>query len=107
MVWSIGGGNGWIITSGINSNALGIERAQGRPLTKLLNAYNSPAASLPVGYLFNFAGLTILVMLFAAVSCVGRGPGRAFMALAPLAYDFGTMLLLSGSDFRFSTVISC
>lgn len=101
MVWSVGGGPGWTIASRINANDLGIARVESRPLRWLLDAYNYLATSLPAGYLFNFTGLTILILLFAAVSRVGGGLGRAFLVLAPLAYDFGTMLLLSGPDFRF------
>lgn len=53
-------------------------------------------------YLFDFFGVIILAAMFAAVGKIGRGNlGRVFMVLSPLAYDFGTMLLLSGGDFRF------
>lgn len=47
-------------------------------------------------------GVVIMVFLFAGVANIGRGKmGRAFLILSPLAYNFGTMLLLTGEDFRF------
>ena len=47
-------------------------------------------------------GMMILIAMFTAVVNVGRGKlGRAFMIFPMLIYDFGTMLLLTGGDFRF------
>ena len=44
----------------------------------------------------------ILLLLFTAVGKLGNGNlSRVFLVLAPMAYNFGTMLLLTGSDFRF------
>lgn len=93
LVWSVSDGPGWTIgVAGGPENSL---------LAQLTNGYFDLTTLLPLGYLFNFVGFTLLIMLFAAVSCVGSGLDRAFLVLAPLAYSFGTMLLLSGQDFRF------
>lgn len=53
-------------------------------------------------YLFNYTGIIILFLLFLAVAKLGnQNLPRVMMVLAPMVYNFGTMLLLSGPDFRF------
>jgi len=53
-------------------------------------------------YLFNYTGTVILFLLFMAVAKLGnQNLPHVMMVLAPMVYNFGTMLLLSGADFRF------
>ncbi len=58
--------------------------------------------SINLKYLFNYLGLVILFLLFIAVAQLGHGNlARVFLVIPVMAYNFGTMLLLSGNDFRF------
>ena len=76
---------------------------EGHPwLARVLTCWGDTTDSLFL-YLFTTnVGMMVLIAMFAAVANVGRGKlGRAFMIFPMLIYDFGTMLLLTGPDFRF------
>ena len=46
--------------------------------------------------------MIILLLLFSAVAKIGSGGLKKAFAVIPLiCYNFGTMLLLTGHDFRF------
>ncbi len=101
-VWGVEATNGWNIGNGISENEFGIAYNGNYTLNASAEAYISITNSTAAKYLFNFTGTVILFMLFAAVGNLGRGNlSRVFMVLSPLAYNFGTMLLLTGFDFRF------
>ena len=75
---------------------------QSTALTQALTCFSDTAESLFLYLFTQNIGIIILIALFAAVTNVGRGNlGRAFMVFPMLIYNFGTMLLLTGPDFRF------
>lgn len=53
-------------------------------------------------FAFGYLGIMILILMFLAASKVGKSDiVPILLVFSPLAYDFGTMLLLSGEDQRF------
>lgn len=102
MVWSFDGGNGWTIGYGITANEQGISAEYNKDAVEKLNEYRSFANSYLLKYVFNYIGVIILVLLFVAVARLGKsGLGRFFAVMPIMVYNFGTMLLLTGHDFRF------
>ena len=81
---------------------LGITARANENLAQQLKFFADTTDSLYLWLFTGFIGMMILIMMFAAVTNIGRGKlGRAFMIFPVLIYDFGTMLLLTGPDFRF------
>lgn len=103
MVWSIDGGSGWSIDTYIEENTFGIQfHDQNKALYNEMVSYSARLSYYAIKYFFNYIGIIILFLLFMAVGNIGGGNLRnVFIVLAPMMYNFGTMLLLSGSDFRF------
>ncbi|MBO5914026.1 MAG: hypothetical protein J6Q72_01635 [Clostridia bacterium] len=102
MVWSMDYGNGWSIGYGISGNDIGIKKEYDAESVERINAYRSAVGGSSLKYLFNFIGVIISCLLVASVSKIGRGGIKRFFAIIPLLiYNFGTMLLLTGHDFRF------
>ncbi len=104
LVWQISNNNiDWYIGDGINPNELGISRKKDN---HFLPDYKYTIEVLstvifPMN-VFNSIGIINLLLLMITTANVGKaGFGRVFLILAPLCYNFGTMLLLSGPDFRF------
>ena len=100
MVWETYGKFNWSITFQIDPNSYGIEyHNRNEFLYKILYFYSSNKL---VSYIFKYCGTLICIMMFAAIGKIGKGNlYKVFIILSPLIYDFGTMLLLSGKDFRF------
>lgn len=103
MVWSVEGGGGWGVGAGITDNTYGIHyHDQVERFQREFVAYSGRASQYGTKYFFKYTGILIAILLFMAVANVGNGRlGRVFVVLSLMAYDFGTMLLLSGADFRF------
>jgi len=100
IVWGFEGG-AYSIPRDIVDNSYGIEYSGNVFLATLLAAYATVSGVLG-RYFFGFTGTVILFMMFFAISRIGKcGMARSFAILPPLVYNFGTMLLLSGPDFRF------
>lgn len=86
-----------IVVEGVSVTMEGSEA-----LRRILTNWGETTDSLFLSLITKNVGMIILISLFTAVTNVGRGKlGRAFMVLPMLIYDFGTMLLLTGLDFRF------
>jgi len=105
MVWTING-NGYRINPGMTGSAkkLNIEHVtKSRTLKNYFENYAKSTTDISfIKYFFNFTGVLILITLFITVSYIGYNSlGLSLIILSPLCYNFGTMLLLSGSDFRF------
>lgn len=101
LVYGFDGPDGYLIIPYIaDSNLIsGLEKPL---MANLESTYRLVCEYTPVKYLFCYIGIVILLLLFMAVGKLGNGNlSKVFMVLAPMAYNFGTMLLLSGSDFRF------
>lgn len=102
MVWSIDGGSGWTIGYGITSNDVGIHAEYDNDSIGNIKIYRSMMNSFATKYLFNYVGVIIAVLLFVAVARIGKsGRARVFAVIPIMIYNFGTMLLLTGHDFRF------
>lgn len=101
LVWGFAGDKNYI-PIGIVDNSYGIEYSnEGSTLATLLNYYFS-ATQVIFKYFYGFVGVMIIAMLIMAVARLGKsGLSKVFLVLSPCAYNFGTMLLLTGPDFRF------
>ena len=103
VVWSLDGTEkGFYSFPEISENDFGLGyHGNTKALGELLVYYQS-CQMYASKYLFGFPGVVILFLLFMAVAKLGGGNlSQVFMVLAPMAYNFGTMLLLSGAEFRF------
>lgn len=102
MVWGYEDTRGFVMGESISSNNIGIQ-AQYHPTLKFLfTSWRQACNEGVLKYAFTLLGPTILLLLFLAVSQLGGGNLSAvFLVLAPMCHHFGTMLLLSGQDYRF------
>lgn len=101
LVWGFEGNNNYI-PIGIIENSYGIEYASEDSLLSTLLNYYFSAANKIFRYFYGFVGVMIIAMLILAVARLGKsGLSKVFLVLSPMAYNFGTMLLLTGPDFRF------
>ena len=83
-------------------DGVGITVENNETLIQILTQWGETTDSLFLSLFTKNVGMMLLIALFAAVANVGRGKlGRAFMVFPILVYDLGTMLLLTGGDFRF------
>lgn len=90
------------ITGGISENNYGIEQKGISSLRNMLQAYGNFCSNSIFRFLFCDLGLLIIIIMFLAVGKVGRKRLSVLsLVLAPFVYNFGTMLLLSGYDYRF------
>lgn len=91
--------------SGIAENDLGLIPKENEIIKNLENAYSSLIFNTPLQYLFLHIGMTILVMiafiLFKTDFKNFADWKRILLCIPIFAYDFGTMLLLTGHDNRF------
>ena len=103
MVWNPVSSPGWSnVPPYCTSNDIGIAAQGNQQLARILTCFSNTTESFLLYLFTGCIGMMILIAMFAAVTNVGRGKlGRAFMIFPMLIYDFGTMLLLTGPDFRF------
>ena len=102
LVWDPLSGTGTIDTPYCTPNDISLTGQGYGPLKSALTSWCETADSSFLFPFTNCVGMMILILMFAAVTHIGRGKlGRAFMIFPMLIYDFGTMLLLTGPDFRF------
>ena len=103
MVWNPISASGWgIRLPYCTENTLGIVAQGNEALAQIVSCFSDSAESLFLVNVTSYIGMMILIAMFAAVTNVGRGKlGRAFMVFPMLIYNLGTMLLLTGPDFRF------
>lgn len=88
--------------SDIVIDGIGVAFEGNQALAQILTVWGETTDSLFLSLFTKNVGMMILIAMFTAVANVGRGKlGRAFMIFPMLIYDFGTMLLLTGGDFRF------
>ena len=102
LVWDPLSGFSTIDIPYCTPNELGLVQNGSQSLRRILTFWCETADTSLLFSFTNCVGMIILIAMFAAVTNVGRGKlGRAFMIFPMLIYDFGTMLLLTGPDFRF------
>lgn len=94
-----------VLSAGITENESGIEYAGNEKLRNYLGSYSSIINKGIFKYVFQYIGIMNLAVLCSilAKNNFKRADGwkRSFFAVPLLAYNFGTMLLLTGADFRF------
>ena len=96
------GGYGSPFCASIVVDGVSVTMQGNAALAQVLENWADTTDSLFLSLFTKNIGMMILIAMFAAVTNVGRGKlGRAFMIFPMLIYDFGTMLLLTGPDFRF------
>lgn len=104
MVYGIEGA-GDCVTYGMEENEYGLVYTGNQWLYILLENYRQLVVGSIFKYLFQYAGIMNLVMLACILSksnLTKREHWRRMLLCVPiLAYNFGTMLLLTGRDFRF------
>ncbi|MBQ5837617.1 MAG: hypothetical protein IIW39_02985 [Clostridia bacterium] len=102
MVWSVDGGGGWTIGYGITGNEFDIRGEYDYDGLDVINAYRKIINGFGTKYLFNYTGIIIALLLTVAVARIGKaGWSKVFSVIPLMVYNFGTMLLLTGHDFRF------
>lgn len=105
LVWdplANAGGYGSPFCADVVVDGIGVTMQGNAALAQVLETWADTTDSFFLSLFTKNVGMMILILLFAAVTNVGRGKlSRAFMILPVLCYDFGTMLLLTGPDFRF------
>ncbi|MBQ6570287.1 MAG: hypothetical protein IJL87_08510 [Clostridia bacterium] len=102
-LWRFDGLNNWNYRYELTNNDYGLTYQGNRKLRTIAEKYTEMSDGYFTKYLFNYLGVIILVMLFMAVSRMGRGNWpKVLIVLAPFVYNLGTMLLLSTPyDTRF------
>jgi len=102
MVWGYEDTRGFVMGESIGSNGIGIQPQYNPALKFFFTSWRQVCNEGVLKYAFTLLGPTILLLLFLAVSQLGGGNLAAvFLVLAPMCHHFGTMLLLSGQDYRF------
>lgn len=101
LVWGVENTRGFVLGEEIGINGCGIEAAYNPTLKFFLTSWRQYCNVSVLKYVFTLLGPSILLLLFLAVSQLGGNLRAVFLVLAPMAYNFGTMLLLSGPDYRF------
>lgn len=101
LVWGFGDCGGSSIGVSIVDNAYGISYSGDNEFRELLNGYSEIVGS-GASVFFNYIGIINLLLLVCGVARIKKaGAARVFVLISPLCYNFGTMLLLTGPDFRF------
>ena len=102
MVWGLDGARSWSLAPTLEKDTQGDFLPVEPPLRQALSEYGTLCSESILKYLFQYLGVVNLVLLLLEAARLGRGRlSRSFLVLAPMTYNFGTMLLLSGPDFRF------
>lgn len=101
LVWGFENTNGFSMGEEIGFNSFGIEARYQPNLKFFFTSWRQVCNETILKYAFTLMGPGILLLLFLAVSQLAGNLRAVFLVLAPMAYDFGTMLLLSGPDYRF------
>jgi len=102
MVWAIDDSYGWRIYGEHITNSYISPPDPVEYFDAEITEYITIASNGFGKYLFNFTGPVILILILIAVAKIGNGNlSKSFMVLPALCYNFGTMMLLTGDDFRF------
>lgn len=97
LVYAIDGTADWGIWPGLAENDLGLElQENGR--RDLLAQYTEYSRNSGLKYLFWYIGIINLTVVIAAL---GKGGVKSLYALPLLCYNFGSMFLRAGSEFRY------
>lgn len=102
MVWGISGRVEWSLVPSVIPNDFGYRQMGDQRLKAALMKVLKISTNRFFAPLFWFVGVYLLILMILASSRVPAGGFRALLPLMPLVfYGFGTMLLLSGPDYRF------
>lgn len=104
IVYTVNGDLEWNLRPAMDENDLGLE-FQEHYDSDVLEAYTDFSQTSIFRYLFWYVGVVNLAVIFSLLcKCRFRVKNdwkRILFALPLLIYNFGTMLLLSGNDFRY------
>lgn len=105
MVWAVNGDMNWNSNDKmyIYENPWGYEyREETQNLRWMLDDWNTYLFRGIEKYIFCYIGIYILILMgVMLVTFLKHGARIFYMVLPILAYNFGTMLLLNGPDFRY------
>jgi len=102
LVWALGEEAKGMFLPNVVENSYGIVQDNNSIIWFVLTAYGALVFYSPLKFLFTYIGSISLVILAVALSKYTiRDYKRLLLCLPLFTYNFGTMLLLSGSDFRF------
>ena len=97
LVYALDGVADWGIWPGIAENDLGME-LQESSRRDLLVRYTEYSRNTGIKYLFWYVGVINLVVMIIAL---GKGGVKSLYALPLLCYNFGSMFLQAGSEYRY------
>lgn len=98
FVWSIDGKLDWYLLPTVAGNDFGFKAHGVSWLQSLLRYYFEFTRYTVLKYIFWFLGIINLLFIVMGIS---KGIKKFGIVLPALLYNFGTMLLLCGNDFRF------
>lgn len=104
MVYAIDSNFDWYIIAQVDENDVGVEYRQFCD-RYVLEKYTEVSRNGVFKYIFWYLGV-LNIIIIAGLSCkccfkTREGWKRGLFGLSVLCYNFGTMLLLSGNDFRY------
>ena len=98
MVWSVDGKLDWYFLPTLVNNDLGFEAHGVSFIQNILRYYWEYSRYTILKYIYWFLGVYNLLFIVLGIS---KGIKKFGIVLPALCYNFGTMLLLCGNDFRF------
>lgn len=100
LVWGINS-QGVPEQVGIIENDYGIESMPNRTLNNMFEVFRRVGSNQIIRMLFGSIGLMFFIILVIGCSLLANGRTAIIHILPIFFYNFGTMLLLSGPDYRF------
>lgn len=103
MVWDVRGKVLWDFEPFIQENEYGYEYSEnGEDLRNKVKEFDLDRIQGIGKYIFSFIGVYLLLFMLSVILTFTRNGKEGVMLLLPvLCYNFGTMVLLCGYDFRF------
>lgn len=101
-VWATEGEVTWNMDIDVTDNEEGIYGGGIGAVKRELNNYTLVTMNTALKYLFWYTGALLLLLLFASVASMSRIGWKGVLIILPLLlYDYGTMMLLPGEQFRY------
>lgn len=101
MVWGIDEIHGWLWV-GASAGEVGVDSSPNSKLAEYFNQYkNFFESSRVLKTMFGSYGMQMIILLAVGLVLFAKKRISIFHAMPLFCYNFGTMLLLSGPDYRF------